>query len=339
MSSIVVLGAGINGLVAANVLSQAGHTVTVTDPATGIGGAARSDEITAGYIAPGILDRTERFSTTVVEALGLGELPRGSGASVLAVDREGAGILCPDGRGADSSELGAQDRTAWQSYFETHANLSRVLTPLMESVPPSPLGQNSIGLGWLWTLAKGYRSLSTMERELLLRVPPAPLADWLDENFHSPELKASLAWAGLEGAFAAPASPGTAAIRMFHDVSDAGPVVGGTRKLVEWLESGCRSRGVTIRTGVPHRILVSQGQVQCVDLGGDRQKASAVLSTLDPVTTLLSSLEGAQLAPALQRSLRKFAAEVQPYDSILRWIKNFAYPMVDVLLVFVSRVR
>lgn len=304
MSAVVVLGAGVNGLVAANLLAKAGHKVILTDTASGIGGAARSDSISAGYVAPGILDRTEKFSVAVESALALGEFAREASRQVLSVDADGEGGYCPDGRGTETVGLDSNDTAAWQQHGELHSRLARVLRPLMESVPPSPLGQSSVGLRWLWNIAMGYKGLSTDERELLLRVPPAPLADWLHERFQTPYLKASLAWSGLEGTFAAPASPGTAAVRMFHDVLDTGRVVGGVFRLLELLEGGCQSRGVSIRTGLPHKVHVMNGRVHAVDIGGERHKVSAVLSTIDPVATLLEGLEGGQLTPSLERSLR-----------------------------------
>ncbi len=304
MTSIFVLGAGVNGLVAANLLARAGRTVTVLDSTAAIGAEARHDILVPGYVAPGILDRTERFSPTVAAALDLGAIPRGQGTMVLSVNPSGIGQLVPDGVGAEIGELAKDDRAAWRRHQEMHQRLAEVLRPLMESVPPSPLGQHSIGIGWIWKLARGYARLSRGERELLLRVPPAPLGDWLTEQFQSDAFCASLSWAGLEACFAAPASPGTAAVRMFHDVSDYGPVRGGAPKLLDILEGGCRSRGVSIRLGVKAKVIVSDGAVVAVDIDGERHKAAAVLSTLNPIHTLLDIVDGAQLAPSLERALR-----------------------------------
>jgi len=49
---------------------------------------------------------------------------------------------------------------------------------------------------------------------------------------------------------------------------------------------------------------VTNDRVHAVEIDGERQKVTAVLSTHDPVRTLLHDLEGGQLTPSLERGLR-----------------------------------
>src|SRR5207247_11459003 len=112
------------------------------------------------------------------------------------------------------------------------------------------------------------RRLGKGALQQMVRLPPMPLRDALDEWFGSEILKASLAVDGLLGTFEGPWSPGTAFGLIHHflpgDGGGAGAFVrGGMGTLAAALGSAARDSGVTIRTDSEvRRILCAEGGVK-----------------------------------------------------------------------------
>ena len=76
MSTVAVIGAGITGLGAAWRLNAAGHSVTVFEGSTGVGGSIRSYH-EAGYLVeegPNTIQLTSRENEKWLEDVGLGPI-------------------------------------------------------------------------------------------------------------------------------------------------------------------------------------------------------------------------------------------------------------------------
>ena len=152
----VVIGAGPNGLVAANALVDAGWDVVVLEANDEVGGAVRSAEVTA----PGFV--TDMFSafyplaaaSPVIRDLDLGAhgLTWVQAASVLAhaLDDGRAAVLSPDAaRTAASVDAFAHgDGEAWLAMFE---QWRRIRDPLLDALfTPFPRSPRPCGCcaGW-----------------------------------------------------------------------------------------------------------------------------------------------------------------------------------------------
>ena len=144
----VVVGAGPNGLVAANALVDAGWDVVVLEANDEVGGAVRSAEVTA----PGFV--TDLFSafyplaaaSPVIRDLDLGAhgLTWGQARDVLAhaLDDGRAAVLVPrrrPHRGRASTRSHHGDGEAWLEMFEQwHRIRDPLLDALFTPFPPSP---------------------------------------------------------------------------------------------------------------------------------------------------------------------------------------------------------
>lgn len=159
----VVIGAGHNGLVAANVLADAGWEVVVVEAAPYAGGAVRSDEsVHPGYV-------TDLFSAFyplggASPALAALDLPRYGLtwshapevlAHVLPDDRAALLGRDPQTTAACLDEFGAGDGDAW---LELVAEYQRVSEPLLDALfLPFPPVRSAVRLARAFGLADGLR--------------------------------------------------------------------------------------------------------------------------------------------------------------------------------------
>ena len=287
----VVIGAGHNGLVAANMLADAGWDVAVLEGTGHAGGAVRSAEITA----PGFLsDLCSAFYP-----LGAGSPP------LLALDLEAHGLrwthapdvvahLFPDGRAAVLSrelDLTAEslerfapgDGSRWRQVYEQWRRLSGDLLPsLLTPFPPIRSGARlaaRAGLGE--ALRLGRRFL----------VPARVLGE---ELFHGDGGRLLLTGLALHTDLAPDdaASGGFGWLLAMLGQQHGFPVpVGGAQQLTEALVRRLGSRG-TIHTGaMVDRVVVGGGRalgVRCAD-GRMVRARRAVLADV-PAPTLYQSL-------------------------------------------------
>src|SRR2546430_10973669 len=92
-SDVVIVGAGHNGLVAANYLAKAGLRLVVVERSDRVGGACVTDEIAPGFKVSGAAYVSGLFRPQIIEDLELGKF----GLRQVAFDPQG---FCPfpDGR-------------------------------------------------------------------------------------------------------------------------------------------------------------------------------------------------------------------------------------------------
>lgn len=291
--STIVIGAGVDELVAAHALARAGRSVLVLDErGTGDG------DMQAGWIAPPI-------------------------ARELALDRHGLEVRRPDpwiaaplpgggrlelwqdmARSAESiRRLSARDAERWPEFCGRMARLARLLESIYAAPPPDPLGRKLADLAQLAGLALRAHRSGRQTIEDLLRLLPMPVADLLDDWFESDALKGLLGSAGILHQRRGPRAGGTALALLHHHVGNAPgvfrPPLSNAATVLRALA------GIEIRRGTVERIRVSAGRVAAVVLeGGEEIAATQVVSGDDPKRTLLELLEPGWLDPELVRAVR-----------------------------------
>jgi phytoene dehydrogenase-like protein len=267
----VVVGAGHNGLVAANILADAGWSVLVVEQSDIPGGAVRSAEVTA----PGFLsDLCSAF------------YPLGSASPALGglgLDRYGlrwrhaptvlAHVL-PDGRcvvlSRDLDETRASvdsfapgDGDAWS---ESHALWRQVREPLLDALfRPFPPLLPAVRLARALGVADGLR---------LARFATMPVRRYGEEQFRGDGARALLAGNALH-ADLGPDGAGSAIFgwllaMLAQDVGFPVPS-GGASRIVDALVARLAERGGRVVTGVPvTEVLVRAGRAQGIrTAGGD----------------------------------------------------------------------
>lgn len=292
----VIIGAGANELVAAQVLARGGWNVLVLDRST-----ARADGATdvVGWVAPPIVRELD------LERHGL-EIQRPD-PWVAAPVADGARLeLWNDvTRSAESiRRFSPNDAARWPAFCERMSTLARALEALSMAPPPDPMGEGIGALAELGGLALRMRRMGRPALEDLLGMVPMPVADLLDDWFECDALKGVLGAAGVLHLHQGPRAGGTTLNFLQNHLGCAPGVF--RLALSNLGQVLAELPGIEIRRGVEAaRIEVREGRVTGITLeGGEEIPAALVLSGADPRRTLLGLLEPGWLDPEFARALR-----------------------------------
>jgi len=290
---VVVIGAGVNGLVAAHVLARAGRRVTVLERRR-----EPSQEPDVGWVPPGVL-RELRLDQSLIEiarpdpwiAVALGDGER------LELSRD------PMRSTEAIRHLSPSDAGRWQPFCERLRRVTEILEYLYERPAPEVATRDPAAL---WSLARlGLRTRRLRREGMLdlLRIPPMAVAELLDDWFENDALKGALGAAGVLHLRQGPHSGGTAFVLLHHHV---GNPAGVFRPVTSNLSAALSARpGVELRRGAEvARIDVQDGHSTGVTLStGEEIAAQLVVSGLDPRRTLLDLVEPGWLDPEVSRAL------------------------------------
>jgi phytoene dehydrogenase-like protein len=310
----IVIGAGHNGLTVAGLLAKSGRKVLALERRDRCGGVAAEAEFHPGYRVPGLLHDTASVRRQVVEALQLekhGLRYRTSELPVYLAQENSPGLLLFRNAEKTAGELHALQAEDAPRYAEFRAFLERI-RPFFHRLTDQEAPEiQSLGLGHLFELAGSALALRRLpQKDLLdvLRIGPMCIADWLNEWFKSPLLKAGLAQPALLGNWLGPRSAGSVVTFLLEEASAGPEVAGGPCALVRALEGSCRELGVEIRLGVETAAIRSDSKgIQGVTLSeGTQIDSRVVVATCDPRRTFLRLLSAREVPPALAQAMRNW---------------------------------
>jgi phytoene dehydrogenase-like protein len=292
----VIIGAGVNELVAAHYLAQAGHSVIALEEHA-------SEDSALGWVPPAIardlglegrglrIEQPDAWAAAPLPDGGRLELTRGMEHSVAALRR-----------------VSPRDASRWPEFCERMARLASMLEALYVASPPDPLACGAAEWIHLAKAALRTRSLGRRGMTDLFRLLPMAVADWLDDWFENHTLKGLLAGAGIAHVHQGPRSGGTA-FRLLHQHVGSPPgVFRPPRSNIGSVLAGLP--GIELRRGAGVvRIAARGGRVTGVALAdGEEIAAPLVLSGADPQRTLLALLEPGSLDPELARAVGNIRA-------------------------------
>lgn len=318
--TIVIVGAGHNGLTAAFYLARAGLQPIVLEARDVVGGGAVTEEIAPGYRCATLAHtigplRASIVSDMQLERRGVEFVRPDPRVIALAPDGVALPLSADVGRTAVAiDKLSGSDAAKYPEFCAVLARLGAFLAPLMEATPPSMTDPVA---GDLWDLLKTgrrFRRLGRADLFRLLRWMPMAVADLVGEWFSTDLLQAMIAARGIAGAAMGPWSGGTGAVLLFNAAVDPAPggssisVRGGPGVLSAAMADAAREAGAEIRTGSPvTRVLVRDGRAAGVRLDNGREvPARAVVSSVDPKRTLLGLVDPGDLQPVFSTKIRNF---------------------------------
>lgn len=308
MKDVIIIGAGLNGLVAANYLAKAGKKVLVLERREVVGGQAVTETFGAGLEADA-LHAGGQLRPDIVSELGLARhgLPNGTNEPLIS--------LLPDGRQlrltADADEatlssiraISAKDADRWPD-FAAFMNEAAGFLDAAYRTPMPRLPHVSMGEGLpLAQLGLKLRGLGPRTMFRVIRALPMSALELAEEWFESDAMRAALGAVAVHGVTLGPMSAGTGFTLIHNWLNRGGPghkrVEGGVGRIAAALVAALKARGAEVRTAAEVKaILTDDLSVRGVRLAsGEEIAASVVLSGADPRHTLLDLVGAPELPP------------------------------------------
>ena len=318
-----IIGGGHNGLVAAYYLAREGLSTVVLERRDIVGGCCVTEEFAPGYRASTgayVLSmlREQIWSDMKLVERGIVVDPAGPSLHLFA---DGTRLQLSEDTGEAVSairKLSARDADAYPSFEEHLAELAGLVTPLIDTTPPSPRPASAADLASLLKVGK----LAAGKRDLIneaLFLFTTSVTQFLEERFENEYVKAAIGWHAINDSIAGPSSPGSAYI-LLHDHAgedtEAGArswgfVRGGIGRLTEAMAEAAREAGAEIRTGAEVEEIVVEGEratgVRLAD--GEVIIAARVLSNADPKTTFLDLAPKGSLPEPFAASVRAYRCQ------------------------------
>jgi phytoene dehydrogenase-like protein len=308
----IVIGAGLNGLVAANYLARSGKRVLVLERRDRAGG-----QVAAAQFADGTafdpLHAGGRLRPDIVRDLGLDR----HGVTIASISPIPAYVsLLPGGQrlvlradGGDAETLAsiralsAKDAAAWPG-FVAFMDAAAAFLDAAYRTPMPRLPNVGIKDGLpLAKLAWKLRQLGGRDMFRVIRSLSMSTVELTEEWFESEAVKAAVAAVGIHGSTLGSMSAGTGYTLIHNWLNRGGlahrPVAGGTAALADALVAELAARGGKLRTGAEvARIRVEAQRATAVELAdGEVIEARAIHSALDPKRTLLGLVGAPELPP------------------------------------------
>jgi phytoene dehydrogenase-like protein len=324
MWDVIVIGAGVNGLVCAAYLAKAGRKTLVLESRPTLGGGAATSEIAPGFRVPTLAHSTGPLRRDVVDALQLGSSTDGltflpSPVDIAALDPNGGAVVLYHDAARTAAGLDARssrDREAWPRFCASRAAIAGVVGSLFAITPPSVDEPSARDLWHLLKTLRRFRALSRDDEYRLLRWGPMPAADLVGEWFDQELLRAAIAADGIFGAMMGPWSAGSGMTLLLAAANDAVGALGtrfvrgGPGHLADALAAIVREAGGEVRTGARvARVVTHENRVRGVALGnGDDLGARLVVSAVDPKRTFLDLCDPVDLTPEFLWRMRHYRA-------------------------------
>jgi phytoene dehydrogenase-like protein len=324
---VIIVGAGHNGLVAANYLAREGLSVLVLERIERVGGGIGTEELYPGFHVPYCAYICHMLHGKIIDDLEL----RRHGFDLYPVDPWSFHPF-PDGTylhgwhdtrrlGREIRRLSPADAEALPDWLAFWDRACGIIQRYFLADPPT-----------LAQVAADVRG--TADEVVWETMLTKSVRDLLDETFVDERVRAFFVNAQDAGDPSAPGSVlAVAYIRsgVLGRPEDRGIPKGGMGEVSAAMARAARARGVEIRTATPvERILVEDGQARGVRLvGGQELRASLVVSNADPKRTYGTLVEPRHLDEAFlarigrlktRANCVKVLAALRGFPDFSRWL-------------------
>ncbi|MDE1885820.1 MAG: NAD(P)/FAD-dependent oxidoreductase [Xanthomonadaceae bacterium] len=302
----IIIGAGHNGLVAANYLAKAGRKVLVLERRGIAGGQLVTESFGDGFSADS-LHASAQLRPDIVRDLGL-NLPAASARLpyvCLLGDGKRLTIDADPARAqATIREFSAHDAERWPEFVAFMERAAAFLdaayrTPMPRLPHFAPVREGLPLASLLWKL----RRLGGRDMFRCVRAMSMSAEEFTRNWFESDALRAAISALAIHGVTLGPMSAGTGFTLMHNWLNRGGlahrPVANGIGTIAVALVDALKARGGEVRTSVEvQSIIVDRERATGVRLvSGEEIPAPLILSAADPRHTLLKLVGAAELPP------------------------------------------
>ena len=258
--SVIIVGAGPNGLTTAFYLAKAGLKPLVLERRPVVGGGAITEDLAPGFRCPTLAHAIGPLRPSIVRDMRL----ESRGVEFITPDPRLVS-LSPDGRALAFSTDVARTAEAIRAFSEADAAKYPEFCAVLERTrrisrraarDDAAIARRSRA-GELWDLLKTgrqFRALGRTDSFRLLRWMPMAAADLVAEWFSNDLLQAAVAARGIFGVAQGPWSAGTGATLLLNAAVDPAPggssvtVKGGPGALTRAMADAATQAGAEIRT-------------------------------------------------------------------------------------------
>ncbi|HYN10489.1 MAG TPA: NAD(P)/FAD-dependent oxidoreductase [Vicinamibacterales bacterium] len=321
VADVVVVGAGLNGLVAGAWLARRKLSVVVLDQRPMPGGAAVTSEFAPGFRAPILSHAFGPIDHHVARAVRLDRAVQfiTPDPALTALGRDGRAIVFhrdPVLTAGSINAISSSDAIKWNEFLRTSHRVAGLIAGLNQHAPPSIDEIDAREYLRLLLVGRRARKLGRRDLARVARWVPMAVADFVAEWFETDLLRAAVASRAVFGNPVGPWSAGTTATFMQRLAEDPLPVGsgvtarGGPGAVADALAKIATKAGATIRANARvANIMARDGRVTGVVLdGGDEIPARTVVSAVDPRQTFLKLTDPADLPPTFVDRIRNYRA-------------------------------
>ncbi|EED36847.1 phytoene dehydrogenase [Luminiphilus syltensis NOR5-1B] len=319
----IVIGAGHNGLTAANYLARGGMRVCVLEQRNVVGGAAVTEEFAPGYrnsLASYVVSllRPEVVADLELKRFGYEPIPLGNS---LYLDSKGDYLLLTGDDAHDRTQFEKFSLTDYDAYLAFEHSIEQIgglLAKQWLREPPKLAGGGVTDLIDSLRIGKDVWRLDDDARWRLVQFFIGAPQSIIDRWFESDKVKSMVAAHIMPANYAPLTQPGASLSMLHHAVGEIdgrkgawGVVRGGMGAITQAMAESAREKGVEIRTGVSvEQILVNKGAVGGVKLSDGRElSAPVVAANTDPKRTFLGMLGEQHLPGDFVRDIKAFRQE------------------------------
>ncbi len=322
MSDVIVIGGGLNGLVAGAYLARRKRSVTILEQRQAVGGAAITTEFVPGYRVPTLSHSLGPVSRDVIRALHLdraGLELKLTDPALTTLGRNGQSIVFhrdPVLTAGAINRVSPDDAVRWSEFLKLAHKIGAIAARTSRRAPPSIDDATARDWWQLIRLARTARSLGRRDLARVLRWVPMPVADLAAEWFGSELLRAALAAQAIFGNPVGPMSAGTGGMLLQrlgldpYPLGSGATVKGGPGALANAVAKVAERAGATIRTGARVARILSRGGVATgvVLENGDELAATTIIAAIDPKRTLTALVDPVELPPSLRERASRIRA-------------------------------
>jgi phytoene dehydrogenase-like protein len=316
----IVIGAGHNGIANAAFLAKAGLKVLLVEKNNYLGGATASRELHANWIYSNCsyvcsLLRPEIYRALDLAKYGLQVVPYGGSVTFTQNGDYLGSYVDEDASRREMQRHSMRDADAEVRYRRDVMRQCRFIRQFLLRTAPDPASFRPRDLRELLHLGKAYWDLGEQVIYDTLRFYTMSIADYLDEYFEHPLIKAAHAGSGIIGSALGVMSPGTAYVLLHHAMGEVDGTAGawgfarGGMGAIAQAMHGCFEHhgGETLTGSGVAQIRVHNGKVTGVALdNGNEYRADVVVSNLTLPRTFLECMDPADLQPEFLQKCRNF---------------------------------